>query len=351
MRARPVVSVVGGAAAIALASLLVASPAAAAPLPAGQRVDVIYSDQPEVGPGYSQMYQVSEFTFEEPEPFTHLAAAPAGPQAGAAIALGVDVLDDGLGFATVLDLLEDPDEAELWTADANTGALTDPHTIVGPDGFTFFECPGIDLQPSGQILVACNGTYEINQATFNVGVIGTLQLEPEGGDALLTPIIVEGDDDGEDSPDFTAIAVDPTDGSVWAFAWVAESFLWIPVDLANQSLGEGFDIGQSVDGADFDRDGQLWFTASGDGCDYMGTADPASETLLEYHGCFVIGEDDSIEGIQPITVWGAASALPATGPETAVPLGVGTALLFLVGAAFIAGSRLRSTTGVSAARS
>lgn len=346
MRARPILGAVAGTAAIALATLLVASPAGAAPLPSGQRIDVIYSPGSQTGPYYGEMYQ-AEATLDD-GPVTNLTAAPDGPQAGANYAYSVDVLDDGLGYAVIQ--LQETDSPQLWTVDANTGAITDPHDIVPADEDDELEiCRGIDVQPSGQILVACFGSVpDEGDGRLDATFVGTIVLEPEGGDAVFTPVVTVTEEGEAFVPRLNALAINPVTGDVWAFGTGIEGTIgWYPVDLAGGTLGEMVPTFTYIFEADFDRDGQLWATGGGDSCDYMITVDPSTGEDIDYYGCWDNGDDITIR-LDAITVWGAAPALPATGPAVTLPLGLGTALLFLAGAAFISWSRLRSTTGRAA---
>jgi hypothetical protein len=327
MRSR-LTAIVAGAMALGIGSLLVASPAAAATLPPGQRVNVI---QAQNGPDTfgSQMFQAS--------PVDAALTAP-GPLQNAQNVGAVDVNDDGLGWAvsTDFDSQGNAFTAELFRANANTGVLSAPLTIVGPgEDYQVDSCDALDLSPTGVILVGCYGTVSEEPLTW----IGTLLIAND--EAVLTPLLTLGQ--GIDDPIYwNAIAVNPVNGQVWAIGEIGfetNDNNWFLVDLETQTLGDPIpSTGSTVIGADFDASGQLWTTAVGDGSNSLDITDPATGEIVESVGSFTAAGGN----VEAVTVWGAAPlapVLPATGPEATVPVGLGAALLLLAGAAFVATAR------------
>jgi hypothetical protein len=296
----------------------------------------------------TQLYQVA--MIDQP-PATGLTAAPAGAQAGVFFTQGIDVGSSGLGYATVPADVDQRTVIQVWKVDANSGAMTDPRTVAAPQGYDLEECPGIDLQADGQILFACSGLLDL----VEVGVIGFVTV-PESGDAVLTPKIVVGDSDGQVQVQFTAIATDPRNGTTWASgsftAFDGTDFGWFLVDPQQQTIGPAIHSDTPVGGADFDRSGQLWALADNGTCSELVVVDPTTGAVGDDHGCLEPTPGQPDEDIQALTIWGgglgepgpgAAPALPPTGAEVGLPLGLGTALLLLVGAAFVAWSWRRST--------
>ncbi len=90
--------------------------------------------------------------------------------------------------------------------------------------------------------------------------------------------------------------------------------------------------------ADYDRDGQLFVLIAQEGPQVLATFDPSTPGIVEEVG-EVMWEDEP-QLTQALTVWGK-EALPATGPAEIVPIGLGTALLMLAGAAFVATGRIQ----------
>ncbi len=71
----------------------------------------------------------------------------------------------------------------------------------------------------------------------------------------------------------------------------------------------------------------------------LGTADPTSGAVDQISVySFITGPEGP--QVRALSVWGK-EALPATGPVEIVPIGLGTALLLLAGAAFVATSRIQ----------
>ena len=323
MRASRVLGVLAGTAAIALATLTVAAPAAAATLPPGQKITVSQNDSPPVGPPAVQLFDANP---------GNAALSAVGPVAGGAVANSIDVDDTGHGFGvgnrTDGENITSP---YLYTVDANTGALTNEVEIVPVDEeLDLTQCTAIDYS-GGEIVVACFYAPDILANSF----IGT--VTPAGA---FTPFY-----DAAANEDtlrfFSAIAHDAVTGQLWVFASAGGPTAYL-VDRAAGELGEPIPVDLPVFGADFDRGGQLWVTTEVDpespADNSLATADPASGTVT------TINTFSSADGpefaIPGITVWGALAATGASDAEL-IPVGLGTALLLLAGAAFIATARLR----------
>lgn len=319
MRTRAL-SIVAGIAAISFASLLVASPAAADPatLPEGQKITIV--EQIEGSPGGSRMWTVSPENALATD--NKLVQSPIDIEA-------IDVDDDGFGYATEIRFDGETIRTTwLWKADANTGVLSDPVQIMDGDA-PLSECRGLDYS-GGVITLACTSN-SFNGDVQN-GFLGT--VTPGGAMTIFFDSQTE-----EDVPlPFTAIAANPTNGQLWVFT---DDEGW-PVDRSADPWSLGtvvpFENGSDrVDGADFDRDGQLFVVAASEGS-RLYTLDP---TTADFNFIGEIGSNENaVTPVHAITVWGK-KALPATGPAEIVPIGLGTALLLLAGAAFIATGRIQ----------
>ena len=325
MRAHRILSAIAGLAAIGFASVLVVSPAAASPatLPVGQQITVV-EQIPGDGPEGSRMWTASP---------VDAVLTDNKPVQAAVFVQAIDVNDDGIGYATEDRFNSDTLERTtyLWKANANTGELTDPVQIVAAAliDLVFSECNGLDLQPDGTIVLACTSNA-INGNPLN-GFLGV--VTPGGVFTVHFNSQVQ-----EDVPfDFTAVAYNAVTGELWAFVDDSAAF------LVNRSaepwvLGNVIPLGQDVDGADFDSSGQLFVTDASDGTELQTldlTVVPGTFNLI---GLMRDGIGNVVSPVLAITIWG--EALPATGPAEIVPIGLGTALLFLAGAAFIATGRI-----------
>lgn len=308
--------------AVAVASVFAAAPASAATLPAGQKITVIDSN-------FWQFFEANPAD----------AALTAVGTAGAAnlFVSGVDVDDTGHGYAVATDFSEGPVAGYVLTADATTGTLSNavPVTLNFGDVFPAAdECTAIDYT-GGALIAACQ-IYSDFDATY----VGT--LDPTSG--VLTPFIeLNG---GEDFPFLyiTAIATDPTTGTLYGYSWDFPSSSGVQWVLGDDLLTGGPDIFNPVWGADFDRDGQLWITTDEpeDGNENpefipsLATQDLVSGAnpflaFFNLGGVTLSGEDV----IQPITVWGA---LAPTGAVQSPAGAVGAGALLLFGAIMAAGA-------------
>ncbi len=196
------------------------------------------------------------------------------------------------------------------------------------------ECTAIDYT-AGVVLAICQDYSE-----FDASYIGV--LDPATG--VLTPWDA-GQFAGEGYVYFTAIAVDPVTGTVYAFGMDEEtgaSTLYT-VD-PEDGITDSVPVSYIAWGADFDRDGQLWITTEVEvgGGEFppsysaLATVTPSdgSSPFLEIYneaGTDVtpIFSEGGFFG-SAITVWGDP-VLPATGPaDSQVPLAA-AALLLLTG--------------------
>jgi hypothetical protein len=321
MRVRSVPAVFAGATAIALASLLIASPAAAATLPGGQRITVIENFFVQVGPPANTYYDVS--------PADALSTQVGSPSG--AIVTSFDVNDDGVGYGTGLVTINSQVGGipTLYPTNAATGVTGAGVTIVPVDPEVFITgCPGIDVQPDGTIYLACIDAPD-NMVNSYLGTV-----TPAGAFTVL----FDSQQEEDTAINFSAIAIDPTNGQLWAFAF--SSFWAVDRSAATWTLGDfNSTEGQQMFGADFASDGQLFVTTGTGEAPYrLGILNFGLDTV-DPVGAFHDGDGDLAQ-VEAITVWGK-KALPATGPAVVVPLGLGTALLFLAGAAFIATGRIR----------
>lgn len=263
---------------------------------------------------------------------------------------GVDVNDDGLGYAITTDYVElppdeegDPDDiaiptiapdgAVLYSADANTGQLSGgvPVTLDFDDVFpTADECTAIDYT-GGVVTAACIEYFEDDSENlFPVTYIGV--LDPATG--VLDP--------GEFGEGFllyvTAIATDPISGQLYVFTIEpSEGFFTHGVyTLGAGGLESVTSTPEPVWGADFDRGGQLWVTTElpedgNENPDYLAslaTVDLGTG-LFPFSAFYVNGPEDF--WTEAITVWGK-EVLPATGPANPVVPVTAAAIALLAGA-------------------
>lgn len=321
-----VLAAAAATAALSLATLLVASPAQAATLPAGQRITVaddLSDDVFTADPVTAALTLVGQgVVVDETEYET-----------------GIDVNDDGLGYAvTTLRVgAGQHGDSFLYAFDANTGALTARDQISIPAHQSLaLGCTSLDLAPDGTLYTVC---FEANGDDPFTTVFGT--LDPTNGD--LTPLATY----IEEERNITALATDPITGVLWGFdfdvdAAIGDAIMWNPVAL---EFNKGGEIEKPVWAADFDRDGQLFVsTFLNDALDNdyaeLDTLDPLEGTFTEVS--YYTVDDAALEDQQlPLTVWGKAPALAETGLTDVLPFGLGAVLLLLAGAAFVATQRIQ----------
>lgn len=327
MSASRAVGILAGSTAIALATLFVAAPASAATLPAGQKITVSDGDFVVVGPPAVQLYNVNP---------ANAATTPTGSVAGGVVANSIDVNDDGVGYGVGNRIVGDVRTATpfLYTVDANTGAITNEVEIIPvDDNISVTNCNAIDLQPNGEILVAC--TYEAPESipSSYIGVV-----TPGGS---FTPFYDS--DANEDSAQiFTALAFNAMNGELWAFA-IPDGPAAFPVDRAAGELGPLVDLDLPVYGADFDRGGQLWATTD--------VSDEVPEPSVLATIDLVLGDVTPVNPftfngaeqfqVSGITIWGKLAATGSASGAEVAPIALGSALLLLAGAAFVATSRMQ----------
>jgi hypothetical protein len=318
--------------AVAVASMFAAAPASAATLPVGAKITVI-DDEGE------QFYNVS--------PSTAISTPVGTPVSLPEYISGVDVDDTGHGYALGnLEVYLDPETEEdeeweysayLFKADANTGMLADRKQILideGGDTLVYAnECSAIDY--SGGVIIAVCYTY----GEGDIGYVGT--IDPSGEYAVLTnkTTLWEQDDTYHR---FSAIALDPTDGTLYGFDNQRLTTLWtITLDDVAPVLVDGPYIDYYVPAADFDRSGQLWLVVIG--------AQPAAlnPTFLELatfdfaaHEVvpvdFFSSEDPyEIDFPGALTVWGV---LANTGSTMLIAPAIAASGVLLLGAILAAGT-------------
>lgn len=316
MRASRALGTVAGAAAIAFATLFVAAPAYAATLPDGQKITIVeYLDTSD--PAEGQFYGVNP---------ADAASTPVGTGTGEAI-IGLEVNDDGIGAA--IGQLDS--QSTIWTADANTGTISDPHTIALNGQVELDSCGGIDLV-NNTFIISC-----VQPGDPQISHVGA--VDPATG-TFSSFLSLSGDGFVE----FDALANDVNTAQLWGFSWIGGDSHSFTIDLENDVVDEIATMDQRVHAADFDRDGQLFVSTE----DAFESQDPSLAVADPFTGAFSFLEayvstttDATLAFVASLTIWGAP-ALAATGaswPEIA-PIGIGSALLLLAGAAFVATARM-----------
>ena len=325
MRASRALGILAGTTAVALATLFVASPASAATIAPGQKISVIdrYQEQsPANGPFY---------TVNPADALATRVGTPSGAET-----TGVDVNDDGLGYAIGFsDFGSGTSVTTLWKADANTGTLTEAKPLMY--GFADYPqaCLGIDLNPvTGELLVSC---YHVGPD--DVGGVSTINTVNTATGAL-TPIVSLS---GNQFSRFFALALNPVTGVLWAFGvdTISASYT-IDRDLATSSFVAELD--EAVYGADFDRNGQLFVASERyDGTEFtfpaLGVLDPNTGAFSFLEWMVDTATDTALISVGALTVWGRLAATGAPASEL-LPVGLGSALLLLAGAAFVATARV-----------
>lgn len=309
--------------AVAVASVFAAAPAGAASLPLGQKITVIdaFGEQ-----------------FSNADPADAL-LAPVGTPPGLAdeFESGVDVDDSGLGFAIANGVEAQDDYSVIYRADANTGQLSDGKRVVIDAGGDVpppaDACGAIDYT-NGVILAVCDIYYEGDATAY----IGTIDIS--GATALLTPFHTLS---GEAFLQFRSIAVNPVDGVVWGFEYTYDTSNVYQI-TKDALIFKGEMLTYYPEAADFDRSGQLWFSAAPYN-DIARVAD--TESVLELatfdfatNQAIVIapfGSNDPYEVDYPaaLTVWGA---LAATGTTVSIAPALAASGVLLLGALLAAGT-------------
>lgn len=329
---------------VAIASLFAAAPASAATLPPGQKISVV---------------DTNTWQFSNASP-VDAALTPTGTTPGvlpeSQYVEAVDVNDEGKGYALTTTWLwpeepEVPDDCEenpqqegcepffpqpypagatLYTADANTGVLSNPITVqvqtgsldepnIGPAD----SCFALDYS-GGKLLASCNFYGDGNSAW--VGYI-----DPATG--ILLP---ETELYGEDFVEFQAIAVSPINGDIWGF----EDYDAYLISLNNEPAYRVGGVEMSIWAADFDRSGQLWVSAYRPDEAPQRVIEPGEEGLAILNlgtGNFDFNAawSDPNARINSLTVWGV---LAATGSTMSIAPAVAASGILLLGAILAAGT-------------
>lgn len=322
MRLPRALGVLAGTTAIAFATLVVSAPASAATLPPGQKITVADGNFVEVGPDAVQLARANP---------ADATLTPVGSPTGAT-ATSIDVNDDGHGYGTgvVLNLETQNENPVLYKVDANTGVISDPVPIIPTDPeITITACNGIALLPNGEIILAC--------ADLSDGVLGSWigVVTPAGAFTWF----YSNDEAGNPAQSWGALAYDATTGELWVFGFPDGPAAFL-VDRAGGTLGEPVWLDGPVYGADFDREGQLFATTDDADDDFfsaLATVDLELGDVVNVNVFTIGGEPAAL--VSGLTVWGK---LAATGSVSEVaPVAIGSALLLLAGAAFIATSTRR----------
>lgn len=324
----------------AIASIFAASPASAAVLPSGQKITVLDT----VGQFYGAHHDTAALTS---------VGAPDPSVLDATLPTGIDVDDDGVGYAVTTYYPEGAHGAYLFAANANTGTLEFIERI------SFFfddvpevmdECTGIDYT-GGVVLLACMDYEEEGEG--DKAYIGFWDFELD----MAIPLIeLTGDpeiDPGEENPnepeygfDFrhiTAIATNPVTGLLYVFTdeYDGETVTHgIYTASEDDGLTPVTDTGNYlVTGADFDRGGQAWVTTFNVPPLTLAVesneAGLATVNIADGSIPFSAAWADQVQEYWPITVWGK-EALAATGSLVPVaPLAI--AALALLAGAILAG--------------
>lgn len=329
MRASRILGVLAGATAIALAVLTVSAPASAATIAAGQKITIIDAlDQSE---GEGPFYNVNP---------ADAAATPVGTPTGA-YTYGLEVNDDGVGWAIGLSQFGDsPFLPTIWDANANNGTVSNPRALLFAEGDYPDRCEGIDLNPTtGELLIACV-QYDVPELG-DISTINTVDLAT----GLLTAVVLL---NGEAFQEFTAIATNPVTHVLWGFGPYDGDASFI-IDRTLQSATLEAYMDNNVWAADFDRNGQLFLSSElYDGAEFewpsLAVTDP-SDGNYSFNEWFVATDTDAVLiFVGALSVWGKLAATGSTPAET-LPVALGSALLLLAGAAFIATARLTRRAG------
>jgi hypothetical protein len=309
---------------VAVAAMFAAAPAAAATLPLGQQISVITPQ--------------SQFNFADSNSAaltavgTGVTDAPEDEQFN-----GVDVDDNGIGYAVSTSYPEGPDGAALYAADAKTGTTTyiaDVSFFFGDYSLYPDECNGIDWT-DGVLTLACEYDGQF-LATF----IGVWDFAA----GWAVPVVeLEGEAEGELPEGFefnniSALATDPTTGELYAFSYGFTNAVYTVSEddgLTYVSSTGAF----GVYSADFDRGGQLWVTtfrfdpadrAIEPGESGLATLDPATGAFP-----FTAAWASQEVFVSPITVWGV---LAATGSTMSIAPAIAASGVLLLGAILAAGT-------------
>ncbi|HWH96798.1 MAG TPA: hypothetical protein VNS80_00385 [Pseudolysinimonas sp.] len=314
MRSFRGLGLLAGTTAIAFATLVIASPAAAATLPDGQKITIVETIDGNDPPS-GQFFDVNP---------ADAASTPVGTAPDEYIT-GLEVNDDGIGAA--IGQLDST--STIWTADANTGMLSDPHPITTAGDVDLDDCGGIDLV-NGTFIISC---VEGGNIASHVGAVNP-------ADGVFTSFLkLEGDDFVE----FDALANDEKTAQLWGFS--GDTDFSYTIDLEHDIVTPVAEMDDEVFAADFDRDGVLWVSSQVFRGELfvpaLAIANPATGVFSSVGPYVSTTTDAALIFVLALTIWGEP-ALAATGASGAdfVPIGIGSVLLLLAGAAFIATARV-----------
>ena len=329
----------GGIVAVTLgvASLFAATPANAATLPDGQKITVIDTF-------FTQSYLASPV-----DASLTAVGAEADLTPVDADLEGVDVNDDGLGYAVGTFDPEGPAGGFFYPYDANTGVIglgLEVTIDFGDVSPTVDGCNAIDYS-AGIPVVSCFILFEDGDSgTFYPNnYIGA--LDPATGEIQAGFIEFPGDTEQfDDDVTVNAIALDPASGLLYVFTTeFPDGVLYGVYTTDGDTFNDLNPTADSVHGADFDRGGQLWLSVQRfiGGTEFppyypvLATFGFPDSSLLDPDSVMNIGGVDlpGLAELHPLTVWGKPT-LPATGAgDISVPVLV--SMLLLLAGAILAG--------------
>jgi hypothetical protein len=192
------------------------------------------------------------------------------------------------------------------------------------------------LNPTtGELLVACV-QYEVPE----LGNVSTVNTVDKATGQLTAVVLLS----GRAFQEFTAIALNPVTGILWGFGPFDGDYSFI-IDRDLQSAERIAPMDNQVYGADFDRNGQLFLAsqlfAEGDDVEFpsLAVTDPAADDFTSNEWFVDTSDDTTLIFVGALTVWGKLAATGST-PTEVLPVALGSALLLLAGAAFIATARM-----------
>lgn len=309
-------------------AVFAAVPASAAELPEGASISIVDWES-------GVVYDVNAANAE---------VTSIGTATGIEYVTGIDVNDDGIGFAVTGPYGDDDPPSELYAANTVDGTLTyiATITVAGDEYESVHQCASLDLAADGTLYTGCLADW----GDGTDAVIGT--LDPLTG--VLTVLDYYASPDGL----LYALASHPTTGLLYGFSETT-AFAY---DHDDESFGVDIlteDLGSWIYGADFDANGVLWVTSWDEEVDYdilatlgldvwvvdaVGQYQPTDETEFSVTEAITVwGQADTPEDPDPVDPVEPAETLPATGFDQTPMLLLGAALLVLAGLASIATAR------------
>jgi hypothetical protein len=161
---------------------------------------------------------------------------------------------------------------------------------------------------------------------------------------VLTPFLTLS---GPSYLQFQALANSEKTATLWGFALVGGVSTAYVLDLENDTATPYGKFVEPVFGADFDRDGKLFVSTLTQLVDpeidipAIALADPIAGTQTDVHPYVDTATNTALVEVPNLTIWGAPG-LAATGSAGSdmLPVALGSALLLLAGAAFVATARI-----------